>query len=225
MIDTQDAFFEGIEYNPLTKEQRLAVISNNDKNLILAAAGTVKTSVMVAKALSLINHDNVPAENVLLLAYNNAAASELKERVESRKSSFGLSCASPTIMTFHALGLKILKENNANTRLSVFVNEPMKLEHWFTSWFEHHLCESNLNMDRFIELAYQPNDIIQISSTKQYESQIKDNKYQTLQGEKVNSNQELKIANWLFIHSIDCLLNKSDTATEQPRIDLGRRRT
>jgi len=202
-LDAQLGFFDGIESNPLTKEQRLAVIRNNDTNLILAAAGTGKTSVMVAKALSLITHDKVPADKVLLLAYNNAAAKELKERLEARKKSFGLHCESPTIMTFHALGLKILNEVKANTKLSVFANDPMQLEHWFTRWFEHHIRQSYTNMKRFIDLAYQLNDTFQLPSTGQYKAHVSDSTYQTLQGEKVKSYQELLIANWLFINSVD----------------------
>jgi len=203
MLDAQVDFFDGIESNPLTTEQRLAVIRNNDKNLILAAAGTGKTSVMVAKALSLITHHKVPADKVFLLAYNNAAVKELKERLAVRKDSFGLRCESPTIMTFHALGLKILKDAKANTRLSVFVNEPMQLEQWFFKWFEHHISQNYTNMKRFIDLSYQPNDTVQLSSTAQYEAHVSDSKYQTLQGDKVKTHQELLIANWLFLHSVD----------------------
>ena len=49
------SFFDVIESNPLTEQQRLSVIRNNDFNLVLAAAGTGKTSVMVAKALDPIS--------------------------------------------------------------------------------------------------------------------------------------------------------------------------
>nr|WP_306287888.1 UvrD-helicase domain-containing protein [Pseudoalteromonas sp. WY3] len=63
-------FYNNVESNPLTNEQRLAVIRNNDKNLVLAAAGTGKTSVMVAKALDLIATKQAMPEQILVLAYN-----------------------------------------------------------------------------------------------------------------------------------------------------------
>ncbi|WP_350636713.1 UvrD-helicase domain-containing protein, partial [Pseudoalteromonas sp. GW168-MNA-CIBAN-0100] len=59
-------FYNNVESNPLTNEQRLAVIRNNDKNLVLAAAGTGKTSVMVAKALDLIATKQAMPEQILV---------------------------------------------------------------------------------------------------------------------------------------------------------------
>ena len=54
------------------------MVRNNDKNLILAAAGTDKTAVMVAKALHLITHDKTPVDKVLILAYNNNKGLKIK---------------------------------------------------------------------------------------------------------------------------------------------------
>jgi len=203
MLDTQSSFFKRIESNPLTEAQSLGVIRNNDKNLILAAAGTGKTSVMVAKALSLITHDNVPAKKVLVLAYNNAAAKELKERLETRKVAYGLSCESPTIITFHALGLQILRESKASTFLSVFAEDPIQLEMWFSKWLVEYISQSSRAMKRFIDLAYQPSNPFEFSSQEQYEAHVRDNEYRTLLGEKVKGYQELLIANWFFLNSVD----------------------
>jgi len=167
-------FFDNVESNPLTKEQRLAVVRNNDKNLSLAAAGTGKTSVIVAKALYLINHDEVPVENVLILAYNNAAAKELKERLEDRKKACGLSCPSPIIMTFHALALKILKEVEANTALSVLANDSKQLEHWLHTWLEAHISQSTTAMKQFLNLVFQPSNTFNDNPQLAHEADISD---------------------------------------------------
>ncbi|MBA6348337.1 UvrD-helicase domain-containing protein [Colwellia sp. BRX8-9] len=203
MLNIQKDFFDGIESNPLTVEQRLGVIRNNDRNLVLAAAGTGKTSVMVAKALSLIVHDKIPAERILVLAYNNAAAKELKDRLEERKESFGLLCASPTIMTFHALGLKILKDSKISTRLSIFSEDPIQLEIWFSKWLVKYICQSPRAMRNFIDLSYQPSNPYEFSSQEEYENHVRDNEYRTLKGELVKGYQELLIANWFFLNSIE----------------------
>ncbi len=201
-LTAQASFFDGIEANPLTKEQRLAVIRNNDKNLVLAAAGTGKTSVMVAKALHLIAYDKIPAKQVLILAYNNAAANELKQRLELRKKAFGLTCQSPNIMTFHALGLALLTKVEVNTKLSTFANDTQQLERWFSQWLKNFISQTDNNMQAFLELGYLASDIFTISSKEQQESHLRDNEYLTLQGEKVTSYQVLLIANWLFLNSV-----------------------
>jgi DNA helicase-4 len=173
-LDKHSVFFDKIESNPLTKEQRLAVIRNNDKNLILAAAGTGKTSVMVAKALHLITHDRVPAENVLVLAYNNAAAKELKERLAIRKEAYGLTCQSPSIMTFHALGLNILNKVKANTVLSPLAGDQEKIERWLTKWLVAHICQSRVAMQQFINLVFCPKNAVDVNVQQVHSTQIKE---------------------------------------------------
>ena len=44
-------FFDRVEVQPLTDEQRRAVVIDEDRNLVVAAAGSGKTSVIVAKAV------------------------------------------------------------------------------------------------------------------------------------------------------------------------------
>ena len=65
-------FFDQVESNPLTDKQRLACLRNNDRNMVLAAAGTGKTSVIVAKAIHLIESRQATASDILILAYNRA---------------------------------------------------------------------------------------------------------------------------------------------------------
>lgn len=84
MLEQRQGFYDDIESNPLTEQQRLSVIRNNDLNLVLAAAGTGKTSVMVAKAVDLIDSGRAMGKEILVLAFNNAAANELKESSNSR---------------------------------------------------------------------------------------------------------------------------------------------
>ncbi|MBU2872330.1 UvrD-helicase domain-containing protein [Colwellia sp. E2M01] len=168
-------FFDDIESNPLTQEQRLAVIRNNDKNLILAAAGTGKTSVMVAKALHLIIHNKVPAHKVLILAYNNAAANELKERIEKRKSALGLRYDSPQVLTFHALGLQILNAVNDNTRVSELALDSSKLTQWLADWLVTYLTEQGENtikMQFFILLAHQVIASFSLNKHSNYKAKI-----------------------------------------------------
>lgn len=63
-----------------TNEQQKAI--EFDGNLIVSAsAGSGKTSTMIARAIRLVTQEKVPVERVMLLAYNNSAALELRERL------------------------------------------------------------------------------------------------------------------------------------------------
>ena len=60
--------FDRIEARPLTEEQRKAVVIDECRNLVVAAAGSGKTSVIVAKTGWLIQKGRKPSE-LLLLAF------------------------------------------------------------------------------------------------------------------------------------------------------------
>jgi DNA helicase-4 len=203
-LSSRKSFFDIIESNPLTQQQRLSVIRNNDLNLVLAAAGTGKTSVMVAKALDLIESKAVKNDEILILAYNNAAANELKERVVKRGGIFGISSENaPDISTFHALGRKILQHCNIPTYLSDFADDPIKLKVWVTSWLISYIKSSPRSLTNFIELAHQPVNPFDFQSKGEYDAYVRDNEYRTLQGERVKGYQELIIANWLFMNGVE----------------------
>lgn len=137
VLTQRQHFYDKVESNPLTEEQRLAVIRNNDRNLVLAAAGTGKTSVIVAKVLDLIDSGKAQPTDILVLAYNTAAAQELRERLTQRTQRAGLEMkGSPSIMTFHALGRQVLQKANIPTSLSAFVNNPLKREIWLSNWLK-----------------------------------------------------------------------------------------
>src|SRR5690606_21577244 len=151
MLLEKKAFFDQVESNPLTEQQRLAVIRNNDLNLVLAAAGTGKTSVMVAKALDLMQSGVAQPQEILILAYNKAAAKELQERLEARCKGIGFSIDKlPKIATFHALGRKILQDASVSTYLSEFVEDIKKLELWVSEWIREYICRSPQNLFNFL---------------------------------------------------------------------------
>jgi DNA helicase-4 len=96
------SFFDTVESKPLTELQRRSVILDERRNLVVAGAGTGKTSVIVAKAGYLIECGKCQAEDILLLAFNTDAAKELADRCKDR---LGVEIQAST---FHALGNQIV---------------------------------------------------------------------------------------------------------------------
>jgi len=95
-------FFDTFESNPLTPEQRTAIIADEDATLVLAGAGSGKTSVITAKAGYLLKSGIRKPEEILLLAFARDAAKEMSERIEEK-------CGEPLeARTFHALAYDII---------------------------------------------------------------------------------------------------------------------
>ena len=203
-LGSRSTFFSRVESNPLTEKQRLAVIRDNDRNLVLTAAGTGKTSVIVAKALNLIDTGKAQPQDILILAYNNAAAKELQERMGLRAKELGFDCKRlPTIRTFHALGRKVLLDADVVPTLSRFTEDPWALESWATSWFVKAIKSSDYSLKLFIRLLYPGVNPFDFKTAQEYEEYVRDNEYRTLQGELVKGYQELLIANWLYLHCVE----------------------
>ena len=106
-LERSREFLDRVEARPLSDEQRRAVAVDDDRNLVVAAAGSGKTSVMVAKAGWLAESERRQPDEVLLLAFAKKARDELAERVASR---LGPDASEMRLRTFHSLGLEIIGE-------------------------------------------------------------------------------------------------------------------
>ena len=98
--------FDTIEAMPLTEEQRHAVVLDDHRNLVVAAAGSGKTSVIVAKAGWLIKRGYRRPSELLLLAFARDARHEMQQRVRKRLGP--TAARGVTVRTFHSLGLSII---------------------------------------------------------------------------------------------------------------------
>ena len=77
--------------------------------LVLAGAGSGKTKVIIEKITYLIEDLLYPSKSILAVTFTNKAAMEMKERIKGsldRQKSKGI-----LILTFHSLGLLILKKH------------------------------------------------------------------------------------------------------------------
>jgi len=92
------------QLNPRQKE---AVLYIDGPCLVLAGAGSGKTSVITRKIAYLIQQCDLPARHIAALTFTNKAAREMKERVGGLVK--GQAARGLTVSTFHNLGLNIIR--------------------------------------------------------------------------------------------------------------------
>ena len=107
MLAEHTEFFQKIESSPLNPAQARAVVNGEQSLLVLAGAGSGKTSVLVARAGWLLARGEAAAEQILLLAFGRKAAQEMDERIRER-----LNTQDVTARTFHSLALHIIQQGS-----------------------------------------------------------------------------------------------------------------
>ena len=91
----------------LNARQKEAVLYIDGPCLVLAGAGSGKTSVITRKIAYLIKECEMPARHIAALTFTNKAAREMKERVSHLLQ--GSAAKGLTVSTFHNLGLNIIR--------------------------------------------------------------------------------------------------------------------
>lgn len=93
--------------NNFNEKQLEAINSKANVIVVIAGAGSGKTTVLIERISKLLSQ-GIRAYNVLAITFTNKAAQEMKTRLLENEGPQALEA---TIMTFHALCVKIIREN------------------------------------------------------------------------------------------------------------------
>ncbi|MCK9578675.1 ATP-dependent helicase [bacterium] len=129
----------------LNKEQKKAAIFGEGPLMVVAGAGTGKTTVLTSRIINLIERKNIKPEEILALTFTEKAAQEMQDRVESMLP-FGY--YDFWISTFHSFADKILK----NYGLGIGIPTDYKLLEQTGSWI---LMRQNFHKFGFLK-EYRP---------------------------------------------------------------------
>ncbi|MEK3701933.1 UvrD-helicase domain-containing protein [Paenibacillus sp. FSL R10-2199] len=226
-----------IDGKSLDAQQRIAVVTDEDSNLVLAGAGSGKTLTIAGKVKHLVERKGVKPEEILLISFTKKSALEMTERIKHR---LGIPVEAKT---FHALGLEILaKDQQAKpdifNGLDQVIQSYMKdqifedgqqIRHLieffgyylsipkdysdFENLGEYHDFHRNIDFETLKGKMDKSNYTSQ--TVKAQRSQMK-----TLAGESVKSFEETLIANFLFLNCVEYEYERNyplDTRNEQYR--------
>ena len=213
-----EKFFDNIDGKKLDLQQRLAVVTDEDSNLVLAGAGSGKTLTIIAKVKYLVETKGVQPQEILLLSFTRKSSEEITERLEK----IGVKIRA---YTFHKLGLDIITNGNGfrpdiSEDLTSIIN----------NFFEETLKKDKQSMDKLLQyFAYYLNipkelenfqnlgesyDFFRGIDYETFKGKIENSKVrkimdektqkkETFRGERVKSLEELLIANFLYINGVD----------------------
>jgi len=133
-----------INLKNLNTEQKKAVTFDSGPLLIIAGAGTGKTTVITQRVAWLIEQKKAKADQILALTFTDKAASEMEERVD-RALPYGY--VDIWVSTFHAFGERVLRDQ----AIDIGLNSAFKVLSMAEQWL---LVRQNL--DKFKLKYYKP---------------------------------------------------------------------
>ena len=184
-----------IEGFKLDDQQINAIVRKNRNQLVIASAGSGKTTTIIGKVKYLLKTKECNAEDILLLSFTNSSANEMKERIEKETG------VSLDVMTFHKLGLEIIKKS---------IGQNVKIyDKNLHKFIESNILECIKDSSYLKKLIYfistarfESKDEFDFTNENEYDEYLQSNKPTTINGEVVKSYGELEIANYLFENNI-----------------------
>ena len=192
----------------LDPQQRDAVVTDEYSNLVIAGAGSGKTSVVVGKVKYLVERWHVDPSEILVTSFTRASVDDLKSRIEAS------GVQGVAAKTFHSLGLNVLGD--------VAVAQENALQKHVTSYLSRRLASHPGQAAAFLEFfgmwSLVPDEspdskeaevrvrLLKAQDMRTLKGMVQEADRQdgmdTLLGERVKSVEELMIANFLFLNGV-----------------------
>ena len=184
----------------LDNQQAECVVKEAHSQLILAGAGTGKTTTIVGKVKYLLKENICNPDEILLLAYNKSIAKEMSLRVKKETGS-DVECA-----TFHSYGLGLVKEVDG-TGVSVFGGDnPNKVLRKFIEDILKECAKDDEYLKKLLDYLtgaeLDVKDFFECKTEADYNN-FSESLPCSLKGEYLKSKGELDIANFLFLNGVD----------------------
>lgn len=198
-----------VEGRLLDRQQIICIVKEAHNHLVIAGAGTGKTTTIVGKIKYLLKTGKYKPQDILVLSFTNASASEMRKRIHAETS------CNIEASTFHKLGMNIITKANGIvpniTRLDMrsFIKEQLRLNmksDYYLSLLNTYLLYSRTTAKSEFDFK----------TKAEYDEYLNLNPPTTLKNETVKSYGEMDIANFLTQNGINYVYEKpyeADTRT------------
>jgi DNA helicase-4 len=186
----------------LDDEQQTAVVTDDKHNLVVAAAGSGKTEVLITRVAYLIQRkpDGVDPERILAIAYQRKARAQIEQRLQNR---YGIETV--CVRTFHKLGKDILERSGKTIDRTDIVDENKKYG-FVKSFFEEEVATNPAFYQlfvRYIVAVHDRNFELTEEDKNAVVAHAKERSHISINGTKVNSRAEKEIMDWFLTHKIN----------------------
>ena len=210
-LKTYDDLLNNIDGKSLDFQQKMAVLSEETNNLVIAGAGSGKTLTISGKVKYLIESKKAKPDEILLISFTDKAVKEMTERLHRIDIEV-------QAKTFHKLGLDIIT-NFQQTRPTIATGE--FLDNIISDYFKKEILNFPKQIKYILEFMtaylYIPEDISNFKNLGDYIDNFRNIDYETIQSkylksihksddkfsQKVRRLDDLIIANFLFLNNID----------------------
>ena len=170
--------FNSVEKYPLTQSQIRSILTDEYSNLVVAGAGTGKTSTIVGKTAYILEKGLAKPSELLLLSFARDAKREMSSRIKSRLNH------NLEVKTFHSFGLGIIAEvEGTKPNVSQLSTDPLKLWQKVESFIFDNLKDetfSKLLNEYFLYHYHQYKDIFNFKTKGEYIDYLKANEIRSL---------------------------------------------
>jgi DNA helicase-4 len=193
--------FENIEGRTLSEEQKRAIVVDEANNLIVAGAGTGKTTALLGKAFYIVSKGLAKPEEVLIIAFNTSIVEENREKVNHKK---GIKFP---VRTYHSLGYEIIGQvQGERPSVPLWAKDKLATQSFVLGIIKDLMKDKDfaqLINSYFLFFFHTFRSIFEFKSLGEYYQYLKENEVRTLKGHRVRSLEECEIANFLYMNGID----------------------
>ena len=183
-----------VEDQRLDNQQMACIVKDAENHLVVAGAGTGKTTTILGKVKYLLKTTDIKPEEFLIVSFTNAAADEMKNRLQKETNEKFY------VATFHKLGYDIIRRAEEITPKVYDGNVNAFALDYISNCTDASYQRKLLNYVLYSNVKEKSE--FEFDSVEDYKEYLTVNPPTTINDEKVKSYGEMLIANFLAQHGI-----------------------